>query len=143
VRSGNATADTVELANDYGERWFENHSNNKHPIYVIENSTEILGWGSLSPYRKGRGSLVSTAEISYYIDYSHHGHGYAKQLVTWMIRDCEKLKIENLVAILLSVNTKSIELLKYFEFSEWGRLPKIANLNNGKCDHLIYGRHLK
>lgn len=142
ISSGNATADLKELSVNDRIDWFNDHNENEYPIYVIESDDKIIGWGSLSPYRKGRGALRETAEISYYIDYNYHGLGYGKKIIEYMINDCKRIGIKNLFAMLLEVNQKSIKLLEQFGFSKWGHLPNIVNLNGTVCGHVIYGRNL-
>ena len=73
VNSRKATADLTEISIADRKGWFAEHNKEEYPIYVLETKNKIVGWGSLSPYRKGREGLKATAEISYYIDYEHHG----------------------------------------------------------------------
>jgi len=46
------------------------------------------------------------------------------------------------VAILMGHNTASIAILEKFGFSEWGRLPGIAEYDAKWYDHLIFGLKL-
>lgn len=142
IDAGNATADLHELSVEDRLDWFHSHDKNQHPLYVIESERKVIGWGSLGPYRKGRGGLKETAEISYYIDYRHHGKGYGSQLIRFMISDCKRLGIKNLIAILLEVNHASIRILKKFGFEQWGHMPDIVNLNGVVCGHMFYGKKL-
>ncbi len=143
IHAGNATADLHELSIEDRLDWFHSHYKDQHPLYVIESGNQVTGWGSLSPYRKGRGGLKETAEISYYIDYRHHGKGYGSQLIKFMIGDCKRLGINNLIAILLEINHASIRILKKFGFEQWGHMPDIVNMNGIVCGHLFYGKKLE
>jgi len=140
VNAGNATADLNELSPDDRKEWFLEHKKDKYPIYVLELDNKIIGWGSLSPYRKGRGGLKEVAEISYYLDYNYHRLGYGKKLIEYMISDCKRLGIKNLFALLLEINKASIIILEKFGFTKWGFMPDVVNLNGNKCGHLIYGK---
>ena len=142
VRSGRATADLQEVSISDRKSWFEGHNKHEYPIYILEDNHKIIGWGSLSPYRKGREGLKETAEISYYIDYNYHGLGYGKELIGFMINDCKRLKIKNLFALMLEVNETSAKILEKFGFSKWGIMPNVANLNGFICGQLIYGINL-
>lgn len=142
INSKNATADLMELTIDERKSWFIDHNENEYPIYVLEIEKEIFGWGSLSPYRKGREGLKTTAEISYYIDYNYHGLGYGKMLIDFMIKDCERIGIYNLFALLLDINESSLKILERFGFTKWGLMPNVVNLNGVTCGHLIYGKNL-
>lgn len=142
VNSGKATADLKEISMEDRKDWFAEHNKDKYPIYVMENEDKIVGWGSLSPYRKGREGLKSTAEISYYIDYNHHGFGYGKSLIDFIIKDCKRIGINNVFALLLEINEISVNILERFGFSQWGFMPNVANINGIICGHLIYGKNL-
>lgn len=121
--------------------WFLEHDQN-YQIYVIAIADKIIGWGSISPYRKGRAALKDTAEISYYIDFNYQGRGFGKKLISYIIVDCNRLGIKNLIAFLLEINEKSISILESFGFSRWGFLPGIVNLIGVNCAHVIYGKKL-
>ncbi len=142
VSSGNATADLNKISIKDRLDWFAEHCINKYPVYIMELENKIIGWGSLSPYRKGREGLKATAEISYYIDYVHHGSGYGKQLIGFILQDCERVGINNLFAILLEINDASKKVLEHFGFSKWGFMPDVVNINGITCGHLIYGKNL-
>ena len=142
ISAGNATADLSLLTVENRQQWFGEHSENDYPIYVLERNNHIIGWGSLSPYRKGRAALKETAEISYYLHYDYHGKGFGRKLIEFIIDDCNRLNINNLFAILLEVNRQSIAVLEKIGFEKWGYLPGVANLNGKICGHLIYGRNL-
>lgn len=142
VRAGNATADLEEVSVESKEEWFAEHDNNKYPIYILNDGHKTIGWGSLSPYRKGRAALQATAEISYYLDYTEHGQGHGKYLIEYMLKDCQRLGIKNLFALLLEVNRSSVKILEHFGFEQWGHMPHVAELNGTSCGHLIYGKNL-
>lgn len=140
IQAGNATADINEVNYNERENWFLEHSSDKYPIYVIELNNNIIGWGSISPYRKGREGLKETAEISYYLDYNFHGQGYGRKLIEFMIADCKRLGIKNLIALLLEINQVSIVILEKIGFTKWGFMPDVVNLEGVRCGHLIYGK---
>jgi len=139
IRAGNATADLSLLSVDDRSDWLESHPKDEHPVYLVLIDGIIVGWGSISPYRKGRAALQKTAEISYYIDYNHHRKGLGKLLIEHMIQDCSRLGIKNIFAVLLEVNLASEQLLIQTGFEKWGFLPKIADLNGKICGQFIYG----
>lgn len=142
VAAGNANADIdlVTIADRID--WFNDHDQVNFPIYMVEMKNKTVGWGSLSPYRKGRGGLRRTAEISYYIDYAYHHRGFGKMIIAHMLEDCHRLGIENVFAIMLDINPPSAGLLEYFGFEKWGHLPGIVNLKGRVCGQLIYGKNL-
>lgn len=142
IIAGNATGDTKEINIKDRKDWFNEHNSDKYPIYVMEFNDTMIGWGSISPYRKGREGFKETAEISYYLDYNYHGQGYGKKLIEYMIADCKRLGIKNLLAMLLEINKKSCLILEEFGFSKWGFMPDVVNIKGKRCGHLIYGRKI-
>lgn len=138
-----STADTEPVSAEDRADWLKAHSDERFPIFVMESNKVIKGWCSLSPYRKGRAALEKTAEISYYVSEKSRGQGVATALIEYALSDCERLGIESLVAILLESNEPSINLLRKFQFEEWGRLPKIAVIDGNCYDHLYMGRQIQ
>jgi L-amino acid N-acyltransferase YncA len=143
VAAGNANADIELISTNDRIDWFKDHDRDSFPIYIIETADKIIGWGSLSPYRKGRGGLRRTAEISYYVDYNFQKQGIGKKLIGHMLEECSRLGIQNVFAIMLDINPPSAGILEYFGFEKWGHLPGIVNLKGKICGQLIYGKNLK
>ena len=98
-----------------------------------------MGWTSLSPYRRGRGALRHTAEISYYVDIAYRQQGVATALISYAIDLCETLDLRTFVAILLGDNVASIGLLKKLGFEAWAKLPAVADFEGREVDHVYYG----
>jgi len=139
IRSGNATGDLDEFNIDDRKEWFHKFDNDQYPLYVAVIENIVVGYCAISPYRPGRKAMSSVAEISYYLDYSFHGKGIGTELLKFAISDCERTGKENLLAILLEINSSSIGLLEKLNFKKWGHFPNIININGKKCGHLIYG----
>ena len=139
IRSNNATGDLTEFSVEQRLDWFNKFDNKIYPIYIAEIKKKVVGYCTISPYRTDRKAMSSVAEISYYIDYSYHNQGIGSKILEYVIADCNRIGKENLLAILLDINSKSIGILKKFNFKEWGRFPNIINITGIKCDHLVYG----
>lgn len=140
VDQGGATADLEHVSVESRRQWFRDHDPACLPIWVAEVDGAIAGWCSLSAYRPGRLALRHTAEISYYVHLAHRRQGIARQLIRHAIEQCPLLDISNLMTFTLDVNKPSIRILEEFEFSQWGYLPNIAQLDGYTCGHLILGR---
>ena len=139
VDEGFQTADLQRISLVERLEWFQIHTERAYPIFVFEFEEKVIGWLSLSPYRKGREALRTTAEISYYIHKDYQNNGFGKQLMRFAIQQAPHYQFQNLIAILLSVNTPSIALLQLFGFQEWGRMPNIAKIQSQSIDHLYLG----
>jgi phosphinothricin acetyltransferase len=121
------------------QQWLEDHVPEKYPVYVAEIDGKVVGWCSLSPYRRGRMALRYTAEISYYVHKDHRRMGIGSALVEHAITQCEKLDNRTLLALLLDVNGPSVKLLEKLGFAKWGHMPNVADFDGRECGHLIYG----
>jgi len=132
-----ATLELVEV--DDRRDWFAAHTPDKYPILVAESEGEVVGWLSLSDYRPGRPALRFSAEVSYFVDSVHQRQGIGSALMRAAIDLCPELEIKTLIAILLSHNEASLELLARFSFTEWGRMPNAVDLDGEELAHLYYG----
>jgi L-amino acid N-acyltransferase len=65
------------------QAWFAAHGP-RHPILVAEDGAEIVGWGSLSPFR-GRSGYRESVEDSVYIRNDRHGRGIGSLLLATLI----------------------------------------------------------
>ncbi len=134
-----ATADLEYLTISERVKWFENHNNNKYPIFVYEKNNHVAAWLSVSPYRENRKALINVVEISYYVHKNFFRQGIAQELIKFIIDNSERYGIKIIICILLEINTPSIKLLEKLGFEKWANLPNIVNLENLVCSHLYYG----
>ncbi len=142
IRSKSATGNMDEFKESERVSWFNNFDEFSFPIFVSELEGIVVGYATLSPYRPGRRAMNKVAEVSFYVDYSYHNKGVATSLLNHVLLESNKIGKESLIAILLDINTKSVDLLKKFQFEEWGHLPNIIDFEGKKCGHLIYGLKL-
>jgi len=143
VRYGLQTADMEEVYVSDKTEWFQEHDDAQYPIFVYELDNDVVGWLSISPYRKGREALRFTAEVSYYIDGNYQKMGIGSQLMKYALNRLPQLGIKSLFAILLDVNIGSIKLLEKFGFKKWGHLPNIADFNGKVCGQYYYGYQIE
>ena len=139
IRSGVATGHTREFTARQRWEWYREFSWKDYPIYVMAYDKKIIGYGTLSPYRKGRQAMRTIAEVSFFLDESHQGKGYGSLLLQRMLDSCPRLGIKTLLAILLDTNKKSVRFLKKFGFKKWGHFPDVIEFEDKTCGQLIYG----
>ena len=139
VRSKYQTAETEETSLGYRQCWLEEHLSDNYPVFVIEDLGEVVGWVSLSEYRKGRRALRYTSEVSFYIRKDRQGQGIGTQLLEFAIDRAREINIKTLIAILLEPNTPSIRLLEKFNFRIWGDMPDVAEIDGLEFNHQYYG----
>ncbi len=137
-----ATADRVPYSKAERLNWFETHIPGKFPAYVAVLNDEVIGYMTLTSYRPRREALRYAIEISYFVEENHRGKGIGTKLLDYGLTVALELGYKFVVAILMGHNDVSIKILKNFGFSEWGRLPGIAEYDENWYDHLIYGRIL-
>jgi len=133
------TADSQHYKLNDRVKWFNAHDANKHPILVHVVQDTVTGWISISKYREGRKTLMNTVEVSYYVHKEYQKQGIGSDLLSQAIEKAKSLGYKTLFAMLLEPNQASIKLLLKFDFQEWGRLPKVAEIDGQEYDHLYYG----
>ncbi len=137
-----STADLEYISMLSRIEWYNNHSSDSYPILVAVIDNDVVGWASLSPYRKGRGALVGNVEVSYYIHNQFQRMGIGSKLLSNIIEFAIKLNYKNIFAILISENKGSIRLLEKFNFKKWAVLPEFVEIDGNVYDHLYYGLRL-
>ncbi len=145
VEEGLCTAHTNAVSMEYRTKWFENHDPDRFPVLVYhpaDDSNRVLGWVSVSPYRAGREALDEVAEISYYVDFHHHGQGIGTALMQKAMDFLRETSFRIVVGILVSGNELSRGLLEKFGFEEYGRIPDGIHFKDTYRDHLYMGRKL-
>lgn len=139
INSKTATGDAQEFTVSERQEWFAKFDSNPYPLYIVKVDEIVVGYCSISPYRKGRNAMASVAEISYYIDYAYHRKGIGMTLVKHAIADCKRIGKKNLLAILLETNKPSIGLLEKMGFKKWGHFPDIVEMHGKTMGQVIYG----
>lgn len=143
VASGFETADLQPWAVSEKISWLDEHNAAEYPIFVFETtSRQVVGWISLSPYRKGRLALRHTAEVSYYIHPDYKRMGIGTRLMQHTLTQAIALDFQTLFAIVIDQNRKSIAFLERLGFSRWGHLPLVVDYYGIRCGHYYYGLHL-
>ncbi|MGB1248827.1 MAG: GNAT family N-acetyltransferase [Chitinophagales bacterium] len=142
IESRQSTGDLIPFTVEERKEWLAKFDSNSYPIYVGEIEEIVVGYVSLSPYRKGRQAMRKIAEISFYLDNDYLNQGIGSKLTDFMIANCQRIGIEVLIAILLDCNTASVALLEKFGFKKWGHFPPVIDFGNAKYGQMYYGREL-
>jgi L-amino acid N-acyltransferase YncA len=142
VASRMVTADTEEVSVESRQQWFEEHSPDKRPLWMVEDANNIIiGWVSFQSFY-GRPAYDATAEVSIYLDPLQRGKGYGRQVLQYCIDNAPAFGVKNLLGYIFSHNTPSINLFLKLGFEEWGSLKDIAVLDGVERSVTIVGKHL-
>ena len=142
IASRLVTADTEPVSVESKMKWFEEHSPEKRPLWIIEDELkEIVGWVSFQSFY-GRPAYDATVEISIYLDSNQRGKGLGKQVLGYCIDKAPEFGIKTILGFIFSHNEPSIRLFKHFGFEEWANFPNIATLDNIERSLTILGKRV-
>src|SRR5207248_652160 len=117
------------------EAWFKAHDR-AHPVLAATDGSELVGWGSLSPFHR-RAAYGKTAEISVYIREGFHRRGIGGLMLAELIRLASTLGHHTVVAIIAAEQAPSIALHKKFGFKD-AALLKEAGFKFGRWLDVAY-----
>lgn len=135
------TADTEPVTVNDRIKWFNEHSPEKRPLWMVEEDGECIGWVSFQSFY-GRPAYDGTAEISIYLHENQRGKGQGKAILEYAMSQCEAIKIHTLLGFIFSHNLPSIRLFEKLGFKEWAHLPNIAVLDGVERSLSILGKRI-
>ncbi len=141
ISSRMVTADLEPVSIESKRRWFDEHSADFRPLWVMKINNEIVAWLSFQSFY-GRPAYNATAEISIYISVENRSKGIGGILLEKAIQECPKLQLTSLVGFVFAHNEPSMALLKKYNFEQWGYLPRVAVLDEVERDLVIIGRRV-
>ncbi len=89
------------------QQWYAEHMAEDYPVIVAEKEGIVVGWASLSWFRRFSG-YRTTAEVSVYVSHQYRHKGIGTMLVTELERMAKKYHI--LIAVITDNNTASLSL---------------------------------
>lgn len=141
IPSRMVTADTSPISVESRRTWFQEHTSDFRPLWVVENNHTVIAWLSFSSFY-GRPAYKKTAEISIYVHESWRGKGLGSYLLQEAIAHSPTIEVDTLLGLIFGHNLPSLKLFKKFGFEQWGALPKVALLDEMEADLIILGRRL-
>ncbi|MFC4597861.1 GNAT family N-acetyltransferase [Cohnella hongkongensis] len=138
IASRSVTADLDPVTVQDRIQWFEEHSPDRRPIWVMKDGETIIAWLSFSRFHS-RAAYDATAEISVYIDPDYRSKGIGSLFFRKAIAECPRLGIRNVIALVFGHNKASLALLRKFGFEQWGLLPGVATLDGIDRDVVYMG----
>jgi L-amino acid N-acyltransferase YncA len=141
VASRLVTADLAPVSIESRRQWFGDHDPDRRPLWVVERGDAVAAWLSFSNF-SGRPAYGPTAEISVYVHADHRGNGLGRYLVQQAIGHAPALRVNTLLGFIFGHNEPSLRLFRKYGFEEWGRLPRVAQLDGIERDLVIVGRRV-
>lgn len=141
IPSRQVTADIEPVTVASRLSWFNEHSADKRPIWVVEDAGRILGWLSYSNFH-ARAAYAHTAEISIYLAHDARGKGLGAYLLAEAVAFAPTLDIHTLVGLIFGHNEPSLKLFARFGFKRWANMPGVATLDGVERDLVIVGKRV-
>jgi phosphinothricin acetyltransferase len=105
--------------------WFEQRTET-HPVTVAEVDGEVVGWGSLSPFRP-RAAYRHSVESSVYIRHDMHRRGIGRALLTDLIDRARALGHHSIIGGASADQAPSLALQESLGFREVARFREVGS----------------
>ena len=139
IGEGAFTGDLEPLSVENRRTWYLEHYG-RYSIFVKDIDGSVVGYVTLSPYRKGRRAFDRTCELSFYLYGKFRRIGFGTEMISYALKRAEESGFRLVVAIVLANNQISINILTKFGFSISGILPKAAEIKGYYIDHAYLHR---
>lgn len=112
---------TIEMR----QQWFDTKKQQGFPVFVAEEGGEVIGFGSLGPFRAWA-AYKYTVENAIYVKHDAQGKGIGRLLMEPLINASKELGIHTIVAGIDADNVVSIQLHKKFGFTEVAHFKQVG-----------------
>lgn len=119
-----ATFETTPRVEEDIRKWFDG----LHPIVVVEDENQIVGFASTATYRP-RACYAGIAEFSIYVERETRGKGAGRAALYALLEEAEKAGLWKLVSRVFVKNAVCRGLLKSVGFREVGTYEKHGKLD--------------
>lgn len=141
VPSRLVTADLEPVTVESKQAWFDAHSPNRRPLWIVEADGSYAGWMSFNSFY-GRPAYDGTVEVSIYLEEMARGKGFGKICLQKAIDVCPELSVKTLLGFIFDHNEPSLKLFYTMGFEKWAHLPKIANMVDAERGLIILGKRV-
>ncbi len=138
IASRLVTADLEPVSVESKIAWFNSHSQNKRPLWIVIVNNQYAGWMSFNSFY-GRPAYDGTVEVSIYLEESVRGKGLGNVCLQKAIDESKPRGIRNLLGFIFGHNEPSLKLFYKFKFEKWAHFPKVANMDGVERDLIILG----
>ena len=137
IKTTTATFDIHPRLSDEQEKWFEEHTDPRYPLYVADINEVVVGWVSLSPWSK-RDAFKDTAEISFYVNTDHQDRGIGTALVRAIISAARSIGLHALIAQITEGSEASLHINRSLGFRHAGLLREVGKKFGKTLDVCLY-----
>ncbi|MBL7935400.1 MAG: N-acetyltransferase, partial [Bacteroidia bacterium] len=141
VASRLVTADLEPVSVESKQAWFDAHTPNRRPLWIVTLNGTYAGWMSFNSFY-GRPAYDGTVEVSIYLEESVRGKGLGKICLQKAFEACAELNIKTLLGFIFDHNEPSLQLFYKMGFEKWAHLPKIANMLDAERGLIILGKRI-
>lgn len=141
IASRVVTADLEPVTVNSKQAWFDAHTADKRPLWLVLIENEYVGWMSFNSFY-GRPAYDGTVEVSIYLEESARGKGLGKICLEKAFEVCPELNIKTLLGFIFDHNESSLKLFYKMGFQKWAHLPKIANMIDAERGLIIMGKRV-
>ena len=135
------TADLEPVSVESKQAWFDAHTPNHRPLWIILVDGIYSGWMSFSSFY-GRPAYDGTVEVSIYLEESARGNGLGRRCLQKAIDSCKALNVKTLLGFIFDHNEPSLKLFYNMGFEKWAHLPKIADMIDAERGLIIVGKRI-
>jgi phosphinothricin acetyltransferase len=133
-----STADLEPVSVEARRPWFESHSPDRRPLFVLDRDGMVAGFVSLTDWHT-RAAYGATAQIGVYVAPDFQRRGVASALLAHALAAAPGLGIDRIIGLIFAHNTPSLALFERFGFTRWGLLPGVTVLDGVRRDVVIHG----
>lgn len=141
IASRLVTADLEPVSVESKQAWFDAHSSNRRPLWIVNVDDVYAGWMSFNSFY-GRPAYDGTVEVSVYLEEIVRGKGLGKVCLEKAFASCDELNIKTLLGFIFDHNEPSLKLFYNMGFEKWAHLPKIANMADAERGLIILGKRV-
>ena len=141
VAGSTVTFDLVPRSLEDQVQWIEEHSGGHPAIVAIDDSGDVVGFGSLSPY-KGRPAYSTTVEDSIYVGAAERSTGVGFQLLSELVRLAQTYGYHSMIARIVGGHDASIRLHRRCGFEIVGTEREVGRKLGRWLDVVVMQRML-
>ena len=141
VAGSTVTFDLVPRSIEDQVAWIEEHSGGHPAVVAVDETGDVVAFGSLSPYKE-RPAYFTTVEDSVYVSATHRGTGVGHQILTELLRLAEQFGYHSVIARIVGGHDASIAVHRRCGFEIVGTEREVGRKLGRWLDVVVMQRML-